>query len=342
MGRPTLSVAVVLVVALGLVLPSQAQAAPSPRTPPGPAFPGTPQTKAVSPGGNPPGPFDFEGRIRRAISEWFAGLVASALEPVFKLLGRTVLSTPLMRSNERIAELWRFSLALADAGLVLFVLAGAGTVIVDGGAGAHLAAKEALPKLVAAAALANLSLVLLEQMIELSNALSRGVMGSLTSENIAAGMADKIFNGAFANPFLSLLALFVIVLAILVAVAYIMRIAILVVLTAAAPLLLVTHALPQSESWARLWWRATVALLTVPVAQSFLVVAGFQVFLSGDGLLGLSPGGLVDLLVIGSILYLLFKVPFWGLDVALSGAGSATWRKTKQYAAMAARAAASA
>jgi hypothetical protein len=326
---------------MGPALPALAQATPSPTSPPS-ASPGPAQAKAGGPDADKPGPFDFEGRIRRAISEWFADLVASALEPVFKLLGRTVLSTPRMDANDRISDLWKFSLALADAGLVVFVLAGAGMVIFDGGSGAHLTAKEALPRLLAAAAVANLSLVLLKEMTELSNALSRGVMGSLTSETIAAGMADKIFNGAFANPFLSLLALFVIVLAILVAVAYIMRIAILVVLTAAAPLLLVTHALPHSENWARLWWRGTLALLSVPVAQSFLVVAGFQVFLSGDGLLGFSSGGLVDLLVIGSILYLLFKIPFWGLDVALSGAGSATWRKTKQYAALAARAATSA
>ena len=275
--------------------------------------------------------------MRRSISEWFADLVAAALQPVFELLGQTVLATPSIHSHDRITDLWRLSLGIADAALVVFVLFGAGLVIVDSGSGMKLQAKEALPRLLAGGAAANLSLVILREMTEISNGLSRGIMGSLTSDAVAAHMADKLMSGAFDNPFVALLALFVIVLAILVAVAYVMRVAILVVLTAAAPLLLITHVLPQTESWARLWWRGTLALLAVPVAQSFLVVAGFQVFLSGDGLLGLSSGGLVDLLIIGCILYLLFKVPFWGLDVAMSGAGSATWRKTKHYAQVAAR-----
>lgn len=329
---------------MGNVVGSARAAAAQPAPSPAPS-PAQSSSTTFDPKGSDqeqPGPFDFEGRIRRAISQWFADLVASALEPVFKLLGRTLLSTPRIDLNDRIGELWKYSLGLADAALIVLVLFGAGIVIVDGGSGAQLTAKEAIPRVLVGAVVANLSLVLLKEMTELSNALSRGILGSLTAETIAAGMADKIFNGSFTNPFLALLALFVIVLGILVAVAYIMRIAILVILTAAAPLMLITHVLPQSASWARLWWRATVALLSVPVAQAFLVVAGFQVFLSGDGLLGLSTGGLIDLLVIGSILYLLFKIPFWGLDIALSGAGSATWRKTKKFAALAAKTAAAA
>ncbi|MGQ0680250.1 MAG: hypothetical protein ACT4OM_11475 [Actinomycetota bacterium] len=328
-------------VALILGLAVTAASAPAlaqtvPPTPP--ATPEASPTPQMSTGpGEQPAPWNLEGRMRRSISEWFADLVAAALAPVFDLLGQTVLATPLIHSHDRITDLWKLSLGIADAALVVFVLFGAGLVIVDSGTGMKLRAKEALPRLLAGAAAANLSLVILRQMTEISNGLSRGIMGSLTSESVAAGMADKLMHGAFHNPFLALLGLFIIVLAILVAVAYVMRIAILVVLTAAAPLLLVTHVLPQTENWARLWWRATLALLAVPVAQSFLVVAGFQVFLSGDGLLGLSSGGLVDLLVIGCILYLLFKVPFWGLDVAMSGAGSATWRKTKHLATVAAK-----
>lgn len=291
-----------------------------------------------------PGFFDLIGRVRYAISEWFSNLVTSALRPVFDLLGRTVFSTPELADNARIAELWRFSLAVADALMLLLLLLGAGLVTAGGGLTSQLTAKELLPRLVVAAAGANLSLILLRQLISLSNALSAGVLGASGEPGEVARLMIRLLAGAaLANPFLALLALAVIVLGILVVITYIIRVAALVVLAAAAPMVLAFHALPQTEGYAQAWWRAVLALLAAPVAQAMLLAAAVRVLLTGDGVLGLPVGsGLIDILVVGTLLYFLYKVPFWTLNAAFSGAGSRAMVQAKRAGRAAAKAVAAA
>lgn len=279
-----------------------------------------------------PGFFDLVGKVRYAISQWFSNLVTSALRPVFDFLGRTVFSTPPLADNDRIVQLWGFSLAIADALLLLLLLIGAGLVTAGGGLGSQLTAKELLPRLLVAAVAANVSLLLLRQMIELSNALSAALLGaSLEPSEVARLMIRLLANAALQNPFLALLGLAVIVLAILVVITYIIRVAALVVLAAAAPLLLIGHTLPQTERHARAWWRAVLALLVAPVAQSLLLAAAFRVLLTSDGVLGLPIGsGFIDILVVGTLLYFLFKVPFWMLHAAFSGAEARAFVQAKR------------
>src|SRR6266511_1591218 len=257
-----------------------ALARPRPHDSPSPEATATPsETPSESPSPQPspsepfpeldkPGFFDLIGKVRYAISQWFSTLVTSALRPVFDFLGRTVFSTPPLADNARIAKLWGFSLAIADALLLLLLLVGAGLVTIGGGLGSQLTAKELLPRLVVAAIAANVSLLLLRQMIELSNALSAAVLGtSLEPSEVARLMIRLLANAALLNPFLALLGLAAIVLAILVVITYIIRVTAMVVLTAAAPLLLIGHTLPQTERYARAWWRAMLALLVAPRSE---------------------------------------------------------------------------
>jgi len=271
-----------------------------------------------------PGFVDVIGKVRYAIGQFFSNLVTSALRPVFDFFGRTVFSTPPLADNDRIVQLWGFSLAIADSLLLLLLLIGAGLVTVGGGLGSQLTAKELLPRLVVAAIAANVSLILLRRMIELSNALSAGILGdSLEPSEVARMMIRLLANAALLNPFLALLGLAAIVLAILVVITYIIRVAAMVVLAAAAPLLLIGHTLPQTERYARAWWRVMLAFLVAPVAQSLLLATAFRVLLTSDGVLGLPIGtGFIDILVVGTLLYFLFKVPFWMLHAAFSGAES--------------------
>jgi hypothetical protein len=349
----------VLAVAVGLVLaPPTVVAAkkhhpkkdpsptPSPTASPAPT-PTPTATPTLEPGPSEdpfsepekPGFFDLIGRIRYAISQWFSNLVTSALRPVFDFLGRTVFSTPDVASNDRIVQLWGISLAVADALLLLFLLFGAGLVTAGGGLTSQITAKELLPRLLVAAIAANVSLIVLSWLTDLSNALSQAVLGSLSPSEVSRLMIRFLSNAALGNPFLALLALALIVFGILVIITYVIRAAALVVLTAAAPLLLVCHALPQTEGYAQQWWRAILALLVAPVAQSLLLAAAFRVMLSGSGVLGLPIGsGFIDILVIGTLLYFLFKVPFWMLKAAFSSAGTRAAIQIKRAGRAAAKA----
>jgi hypothetical protein len=308
----------------------------SPTASPSPTPSATPSAEPYSdedfPEPDKPGFFDVIGKVRYAIGQWFSNLVTSALRPVFDFLGRTVFSTPPIADNARIVQLWGFSLAIADSLLILLLLMGAGLVTVGGGLGSQLTAKELLPRLLVAAIAANVSLILLRQMIQLSNALASGVLGaSLSPGEVASLMIRLLAPAALANPFLALLGLAAIVLAILVVITYIIRVAAMVVLAAAAPLLLVCHTLPQTERYARAWWRAMLALLAAPVAQSLLLATAFRVLLTGDGVLGLPIGsGFIDIIVVGTLLYFLFKVPFWMLHAAFSGAETRAFAQARR------------
>jgi hypothetical protein len=338
----------VAAVALGVVLalPSasaaenhgpQEEPSPTPSVSPSPKPEPSPEDPFPEP--EKPGFFDLIGRIRYAISQWFSNLVTSALRPVFDFLGGTVFSTPAVATNDRIVQLWGISLGIADALLLLFLLFGAGLVTVSGGLSSQLTAKELLPRLLVAAIAANVSLIVLLYLTDLSNALARGVLGSLSPSEVSRLMVRSLADAALGNPFLALLALALIAFGILVIITYVIRAAALVVLAAAAPLLLVCHALPQTEGYAQAWWRAVLALLAAPVAQSLLLAAAFRVMLTSDGVLGLPIGsGLIDILVIGTLLYFLFKVPFWMLKAAFSQAGTRTVFQIKHAARAAAKA----
>lgn len=312
---------------------------PSPTPVPGPTVTPVPGEEPF-PEPEKPGFFELIDKIKYAISQWFANLVTGALEPVFDFIGKTVFSTPDVASNERIVELWGFSLAFADALLLLFLLAGAGMVTISGGLASQLSAKELLPRLLVAAIAANVSLIVLRLLTDLSNALAQGVLGaSLQPEDVSHQMVRFLSHAALGNPFLALLALAMIIFAILVIITYIIRAAALVVLTSAAPLLLVCHALPQTETYAQTWWRAILALLLAPVGQSLLLAATFRVLLSGSGILGLPIGsGFIDIIVIGTLLYFQFKLPFWMLRAAFSGSGSRAVIQIKRATQAAAKA----
>ena len=349
MCRRAVVVACVALIAatFGSLVPARAHAAvstPTPSVSPAPSVSPTPSPTPDLEQPKKPPFWDIVGRVRYAISQWFSGLVTAALRPVFDLLGRTVFSTPALAGNARVSELWRFSLGIADAGLLLFVLAGAGIVMGGSGLTSQMTAKELLPRLVLAAGAANVSLILLGEMTMLSNALSRAMLGAAIDPGQVSGRMTTMLGGAaLANPFLALFALAVVVLGVLVVVAYVVRVAALVILTTGAPLMLAGHALPQTEGVARIWWRATFAFLVAPIVQSMLLAATFRIFLTGGGVLGLPMGsGLIDLLVVGCLLYLLYKIPFWALNTALSGTGSRAWTKTKGHAKTAAATAAKA
>ncbi len=330
----------VIAVALGLVLlPGEARAQTPLPQPSADASPSSTMSPTPAEPDKPPF-WDVIGRVRYAITQWFAGLVTAGVRPVFDLLGRTLFATPALADNARVVGLWRFSLGIADAFLLLMVLAGAGLVMTGGGLSSQLTAKELLPRLILAAGAANVSLLLLRTMIGLSNALERAMLGAATTPSEVSDRMSSMLGAAALNPFIALLALAVLVLAMLVVVSYVVRIAALVLLATGAPLMLIGHALPQTEGLARMWWRATIALLAAPVLQAMLLATALRVFLTHEGVLGLPIGsGLIDLLVIACLLYLLYKVPFWMLNCALAGAGTRAWSKTKSRGKAAATAA---
>ena len=95
--------------------PARAAAPPRPRSP---APPG------LAAGRRGCGFFDVTCHITSAITGWFGGLIASAVNPLVNFIGSAALSTPQPSSIPSVNSLWGTSLAIADACYGLLVLIG--------------------------------------------------------------------------------------------------------------------------------------------------------------------------------------------------------------------------
>lgn len=268
--------------------------------------------------------FSVSCHITQAIDGWFAGLVTSALNPTLALLGRSVLATPRLTTG-RVADLWGVAAGIANAVVVLLVLAGGAIVMGHETLQTRYGAKEIAPRIVVALVAANASLAIVGEAIPIANALSQALLGPGVDPADAGAALSRLVNASVASGgiFLVFVGLVAAVLAVVLLATYVIRVALLVLLVAGAPLMLICHALPQTEGAARLWWRAVAGLFAIQLGQSLVLITALRVFLASNGhaALGLSAGGgLVDMLVATCLLWVLVRIPAWVARAAF-GAG---------------------
>jgi hypothetical protein len=280
--------------------------------------------------------WDLPGRVRYGITSWFRGLVEDALNPMLELIGKTVLATPQVAGQDRVGDLWLISLGIADGLLILFVLAGAALVMTHETLHTRYALKEMLPRIALAAILVNASLSLSGQMIAAANALSAGFLAGGVNPGEASLQLKHFILGAIAGSgiFVILLGLVAAALCVFLFILYVVRAALILILVAGAPLMLLMHALPQTDGLARLWWRGMTAALGVQVAQALVLATAVRVFFSSGGreALGLSvTGNLIDLLVCLCLFWILIKIPFWAKDLAFSSGRSGAVQIARSY-----------
>ena len=326
--------------ALGVPAPAAGVATVAPSTTPpgiglapalgptaGPTAPGASTGAPTASGGSGGcGFFAVSCHITAAIDGWFRGLVTSALNPVLALLGHTVLATPAVTGIGRVAGLWQVTLGIADGFFVLLALVGGAVVMSHETLQTRYAAKEIVPRLVVGVIAANASLAVAGVAIRLADAFSGAFVGGGVNPTDAAGVLSRLVLSPLGNAgmFLVLLGLVTAVLAVVLLAVYVVRVALVILLVVAAPILLACHALPQTEGLARLWWRGLAACLGVQVAQSLVLISALRVFLAtgGHAALGLSAtGGLVDVVLAATLLWVLVRIPAWGMRLAFAGTG---------------------
>ena len=248
-------------------------------------------------------PLDFTCQISQSITGWFAGLVQSAINPVLTVIGQDLLSTPQPGSFPAVAGMWGTSLAIADAAYVLLVLAGGILVMGYETVQVSTSAKEIAPRLVLglAAALAG-----------------QGASPQSAGAALASTIRNSVSTGGV---FIILLALVAVILALVLAVTYVLRLMAVILLTAAAPLALACYALPQTAWAARWWWRAMTAVLVIPAAQALVLTAAVRVFFTTAWVNASTGQYLLHMLITICLLYLLMRIPFWIARPALSPFG---------------------
>jgi hypothetical protein len=298
--------------------PAPTAAAPTPTTRPTPTTPTTPTTPA--PAAEPESQcsiFDnstWGACVDEILTALFRSIVVSALNPLLDLLGHTLLSTPDPSSLPRIGELWNSSWQIVLICYTTLVLIAGVLVMGYQTLQTRYTIREVLPRLVVGVVTGAMSMVVATKAIEIANALSAAVMGEGLDPDSTAQALKNIYligigtEGVFEQ--LLLLAFAAGVIAVLIT--YIVRLVLTILLVAGAPVLLMGHALPQTEGIAVWWWRAFGGCLAVQVAQSFTLVIALRVLLApGFTPLGPNGNGMVNLLVGLALVYVLVKEPFW-------------------------------
>jgi hypothetical protein len=268
---------------------------------------------------------DVGCHAKQAITGWFGLLVGAALKPVIGTLAATQFSTPEIGSApmKRAEQIWATSLAIADTCFVLLVSL-AGVMLMAGQTFAgETSPREIVPRLVAAFIALNTSLIWIGYGIQLANGLAAAILmdgtdkiePSQAGRVLAEGIEASINTG---GAFYTLVSLVAVVLATILLFGYVMRLAIIMVLIAVAPVALMFHALALTDGLARLWWRGMTGMLAIQVCQSFVFITALQLLLSQHSdnnhpFFGVptEQAELIDLLLVIALLYVLICIPRW-------------------------------
>lgn len=240
-------------------------------------------------------------------------LVTPALNRFLDLLTATLLTTPTPDQLPRIGQLWESSRQMVLALYATLILAAGIVVMAHETLQTRTSIKEVLPRIMVGFLAGALSLWIATQAITIANALARSFLaGGVDDVSAPQALKSMIFAGMGGALFAVVLGLVLAVMLAAVLLTYVVRVVLVVTLVAGAPLLLMFHAVPQTEAIARWWWKAFGGCLAVQLIQSFVLVTALRVFLApGFTLLGPDTSGVVNMLVAIALMWVLIKVPFW-------------------------------
>ncbi|MBY8850785.1 hypothetical protein K7G98_21270, partial [Saccharothrix sp. MB29] len=182
--------------------------------------------------------------------------------------------------------------------------------------------KELAPRLVVGFLAGALSLWVATKGIQIANALVASIMdGGVDATSAGESLRNLVLGSMNGGIWIAFIGIVLAAMLLALLVTYVVRVALTVILVAGAPLALMCHGLPQTEGIAYWWWKAYGGCLAVQVGQSLTLVTAVKVFLAPGGftLFGPTDAGLVNLLVALTLVYILFKIPFWVLSSVRGG-----------------------
>lgn len=265
----------------------------------------------------------MSGQVTQAIHDWFAGLVKSAGGAVLDWLGTSLVHTPDVTDQPRVQSLSHASVWIANTCYVLVILLGGITLMTGETTQSRYTVKEIAPRLVIGGVAANTSTVFISHAIQLANALSQALLGrGVDNASLTATLNHNIVQtGASGGILAALLGLVAVILALIVLVLWVVRLMMTVLLTAAAPLCLACHGLPQTQQIASWWWRGLACCLIIQIAQALELITAVQIWFtrSGTALLNTPGGGddFLDVLLVICLLYVCARTPFWTLKLMM-------------------------
>ncbi len=255
--------------------------------------------------------------VTSILTDFLSGLANDFGEAIVGFINQVnfLTRTPenLSYNNDLVKQYATATQVLADGLLAVVVLIGGYNVMLRPYLSATYAgALEVLPRLVLGAILVNTAAWWCRLAIDVNNA-ACGVFGAPNIADTVSIILRVTLDPTHLSGLLMLLV--ATIMAILLLIQQLMRLALVDVLLILAPLAAVLWILPQSQAWGRLWGRLFVATVFAQSVQVLTLRLGFNLT---NGLPPLSVGGLLQPLLGIAVLALVLKIP--GL-MGGSGAG---------------------
>lgn len=244
------------------------------------------------------------------VGDWLQSVAAQLLPAAAGAAGLLLFQTPAFTEISDVRGLWQVVLGVTDTMFVLALLLAGGLIMTSDTFQSRYTAKLLIPRLLLAAVLANASLVICSSLTHLDNALVVGILGQNPATNswgtVTGQFASSNLSGGIV---FALVAIAAAVMGVFLAIVYIARDLLLLLLTVLAPLALATHGVPGLDEMARLWWRGYLIGLFVQVAHALLLRVGVMLLVH-PAWLGTPASALISALMLVALLYVMFKLPF--------------------------------
>ena len=262
---------------------------------------------------------------------WFAGIVVGAVDLLWGLLSRTVFMVPEVTALPQVSTITATTVGIVNVAYVLAFLWVALLILGRDTVQSTYGAADLVPRLVVGLIAANSAVPICEVLIEVTNALTLALTGSDPSrpgsvehlrDTTMPLLTDALMTGtAWQDPSVSaggflllLIGLLIAVLVVLLLVQWIVRLGLLIIAVALAPLALACHGTPHTEGVAAVWWRVFAGSLATVVLQAFGLHTSLVVFLdpaSDVTALGLpgDAGATLNLLVVACLLIGVVQIP---------------------------------
>ncbi|WP_344971256.1 hypothetical protein [Salinactinospora qingdaonensis] len=258
--------------------------------------------------------WDYACQVRQAFNGWLVETVTEVVNLNLMAAAIGLLTQPVPTPG--VEQAWRVCAGVVNTGFVLLVTVGGVVVMTNPTVQTSTGIKKVAPRLVLGFVGANASWWVCELLADLGNATSlRLVSDTATGADVATAIGRVLADPAGEVVIVVVLYLVAGLLELFFFFALLVRLTLWLLLTAAAPLALACHALPQTEGVARLWWRAMVALMLVQLGQALTLRVAVTIFLNRGArdLLDLSgtAASLLDVGIVICLLYVLARIPFW-------------------------------
>ena len=254
--------------------------------------------------------------ITRIVTDLLNGVLQDFADAIVRFINDVnfLTHTPenLSYSNDLVRQFQTTVQVLADGLLGVAVLVSGYNVMLRPYMGlSSSGAREVLPRLLLGAILINTAAWWCKLAIDANNAMC-GVFGAPTIADSVSTMLRVILDPTHLSGPLMLVV--VVIMAVLLLIQQLMRLALVDVLLILAPLAALVWILPQSQAWGRLWMRLFVGTVFAQAIQVLTLRLGFNL---ATGLPPLSAAGLLQPLLGIAVLALALKVP------GLMGGGAA-------------------